>query len=166
MIAVPKNKDYYYKIVFNLFFHFPATKSIKPFTPKTLAKDTIDIYPNKCEIITIPERTFAFRNYFKIYDSEFNGSIISYIENNIEKFTAPVIWQPIKDEAIEMYLSFVKTEYGIVLDKKQVKCTEKFAWDIDFDEKEFEEQCRINDEIDRDIESMKRCHENRNPYFW
>lgn len=160
------NKDYYYTIEFRLYLHFPTTKSVNPFTPKTLTKEPTDVDPVKFLITTITERTLCVKNCFKVYDSECNESIKSYVENNIERFTKPEFWMPKKDEMIEKYLSWAKMEYGIVLDKKHIKYDEKFTWNIEFDEKKFEEECRINQTIDDEIEHMKKYHKSRDPYFW
>lgn len=161
------NKDYLYKISFKLYFEFPSTKSVQPFTPNFLTKEESEIKKSaNIKIVTIPNKSLCYNKIFTVYDSEVKDGISSYVRNNYEGFTSSIIWQPIKEEMIAMYLDWVETEYGIILERKNIKFNEKFTWDIQFDEKEFEEQCRINDEIDRDIESMKRCHENRNPYFW
>lgn len=161
------NKDYLYKILFKLYLEFPSIKSVKPFTPKSLTKEESEIKNlANIKIVTIPDKSLCCNKIFTVYDSEVKGGISNYIRNNYEGFTSPIIWQPIKEEMIAMYLDWVETEYGIILERKNIKFNEKFTWDIQFDEKEFEKQCRINDEIDKDIESMKQCHENRNPYFW
>lgn len=161
------NKDYLYKILFKLYLEFPPAKSIQRFMPNSLTKEEpgIKSININTKIVTIPDKSLCCNKIFTVYDSEVKGGISSYVRNNYEEFTSPIIWQPIKEEMIAMYLDWVETEYGIILERKNIKFNEKFTWDIQFDEKEFEEQCRINDEIDRDIESMKRCHENRDPYF-
>lgn len=161
------NKDYLYKISFNLYLEFLPTKSVQHFTPEFLTKEESEIKKSaNTKIVTIPDKSLCCNKIFIVYDSEVKGRISDYIRKNYEGFTSPIIWQPIKEEMIAMYLDWAETEYGIILERKNIKFNEKFTWNIQFDEKEFEEQCRINDEIDRDIESMKQYHKNRDPYFW
>ena len=119
------NFDIFYVVKIRKYLHF------RPITTVHIVPD--DLFGNRLESIHIDGQTIATQHNLSIDGDKCHNNPHQFVKENIERYKHSSLWDVETEEMIVKYLSYVKNNYNIELDRSALDYTEQFCWEVEME---------------------------------
>lgn len=122
--------EVYYKVKLRKYYHFEAMNLIsyegEYFTGSVYAP----VITPFVRPVKVPARTIAIENSFYVAASKCPKGVDRYIKDNLDDFSASVIWQTNDQKVLNKYINELNSELKIDLDPKSLTYTTQYCWEV------------------------------------